>query len=152
MDWWSPCRYRFQPLFRIASLNCDLRVLYCACIRPRLNYDVTARCIACTLYCRDIITLNHLKQCHVFTLYCFSQGRLDRPTVIGPTTHWSEKNTVVRRPIGPKNHWSEDPLVRKCHWSENHWSEKVCRWSEKPNGPKKCHWSENSGSKGRGVF
>ena len=72
---------------------------------------------------------------------------------IGPTTHWSE-NPLVPRPIGPKTNWSEDPLVRKsvigpkkCHWSENHWSEKVSHWSEnplvrRPIGPK-THWSDD---------
>ena len=53
---------------------------------------------------------------------------------IGPTTHWSE-NPLVRRPIGPKTHRSKDPLVQKCHWSENHWSEKVSL-VRKPIGPK----------------
>ena len=49
--------------------------------------------------------------------------------------------TLVRKPIGPTAHWSEKvslvrkPLVRK--------SVSLVR---KPIGPKKCHWSENSGN------
>ena len=67
--------------------------------------------------------------------------------VDGPTAHWSD-DPFVRKPIGPTTHWSENPLVRrpigpkKCHWSEKHWSEKVCHWSDgslvrkRPIGPK----------------
>ena len=113
-------------------------------------------------------------------LKCLNGAMLMVWQPIGPTTHWSE-NPLVRRPIGPKTHWSENPLVwrpigpKKCHWSENHYSEKVCHWydgslvrkrpigpkthwSEDPLvqknviGPKKCHWSENSGFKRHGIF
>ena len=56
----------------------------------------------------------------------------DSPLVrrpIGPKTHWSD-GPLVRKPIGPKTHWSKKTVI--SHWSENHWSEKVCHWSENP--------------------
>ena len=69
-----------------------------------------------------------------------TRGRLDGPTAHWSVTHWFE-NPFVRPPICPK----------KCLWSENHWVENVCHWSDdrkkvslvqKPIGST-AHWSEN---------